>query len=71
MRTGGRFLMGMLCAVLLVASGASCPGLAGSAHAAGPRLFFSEYIEGSGNNKALEIYNGTGAAVDLDRKSVV
>jgi predicted extracellular nuclease len=28
-------------------------------------LFFSEYIEGSSNNKALEIYNGTGAAVDL------
>ena len=28
-------------------------------------LFFSEYIEGSGNNKALEIYNGTGAPVDL------
>jgi len=28
-------------------------------------LFFSEYIEGSGNNKALEIYNGTGASVDL------
>jgi len=28
-------------------------------------LFFSEYIEGSGNNKALEIYNGTGADVDL------
>jgi len=28
-------------------------------------LFFSEYIEGSGNNKALEIYNGTGAAVNL------
>lgn len=28
-------------------------------------LFFSEYIEGSGNNKAIEIYNGTGAAVDL------
>ena len=28
-------------------------------------LFFSEYIEGSGNNKALEIYNGTGDAVDL------
>ncbi|MBP8107211.1 MAG: ExeM/NucH family extracellular endonuclease [Caldilineaceae bacterium] len=29
-------------------------------------LFFSEYIEGSSNNKALEIYNGTGAAVALD-----
>jgi uncharacterized protein len=27
--------------------------------------FFSEYIEGSSNNKALEIYNGTGAAVNL------
>jgi hypothetical protein len=28
-------------------------------------LFFSEYIEGSSNNKALEIFNGTGSAVDL------
>ncbi len=28
-------------------------------------LFFSEYIEGSSFNKAIEIYNGTGAAVDL------
>jgi len=28
-------------------------------------LFFSEYIEGSSNNKALEIYNGTDAAIDL------
>ena len=28
-------------------------------------LFFSEYIEGSSNNKALEIYNGTGAAINL------
>lgn len=28
-------------------------------------LFFSEYIEGSSNNKALEIYNGTGLPVDL------
>lgn len=37
-----------------------------SASAAAPtELFFSEYIEGSSNNKALEIYNGTGAAVDL------
>jgi endonuclease I len=30
-----------------------------------PDLFFSEYIEGSSNNKALEIYNGTGNAVNL------
>ena len=28
-------------------------------------LFFSEYLEGTSNNKALEIYNGTGAAVNL------
>lgn len=28
-------------------------------------LFISEYIEGSSNNKAVEIYNGTGASVDL------
>jgi predicted extracellular nuclease len=28
-------------------------------------LLISEYIEGSGNNKSVEIYNGTGAAVDL------
>lgn len=35
------------------------------AQAATVDLFFSEYIEGSSNNKALEIYNGTGAAVDL------
>ena len=28
-------------------------------------LFFSEYIEGSSSNKALEIYNPTDAAVDL------
>ena len=28
-------------------------------------LLLSEYIEGSSNNKAIEIYNGTGAAIDL------
>ena len=28
-------------------------------------LFFSEYAEGSSNNKYLEIYNGTGSDVDL------
>ncbi len=28
-------------------------------------LFFSEYIEGSSNNKALEIYNPTSAPIDL------
>ena len=28
-------------------------------------LFFSEYVEGTSNNKALEIFNGTSAAVNL------
>jgi len=28
-------------------------------------LFISEYVEGSSNSKALEIYNGTGAAIDV------
>ena len=34
-------------------------------NAAPTELFFTEYIEGSSNNKALEIYNGTGMAVTL------
>lgn len=28
-------------------------------------IFFSEYIEGSSQNKALELFNGTGADIDL------
>jgi hypothetical protein len=32
---------------------------------AGPNVFFSEYAEGSSNNKYLEIYNGTDGAVSL------
>ena len=34
-------------------------------------LFFSEYVEGSSSNKYLEIYNGTGATVDLTDYEVV
>ncbi|MCC6840229.1 MAG: lamin tail domain-containing protein [Flavobacteriales bacterium] len=30
-------------------------------------LFFSEYVEGGGSNKYVEVYNGTGAAVDLSQ----
>jgi hypothetical protein len=33
-------------------------------------LFFSEYIEGSASNKALEIFNPTGATVDLSAYTV-
>ena len=46
--------------VLLVAL-AYAPGAIGASN----DLFFSEYVEGSSNNKALEIFNDTGAPVDL------
>lgn len=35
-----------------------------------PDLFFSEYVEGSSNNKALELYNPTGVDVDLSAYTV-
>jgi uncharacterized protein len=35
-----------------------------------PDLFFSEYIEGSSNNKAIELYNPTAAALDLSLYTV-
>ena len=33
-------------------------------------IFFSEYVEGSSNNKALEIFNGYGTTVDLSNFQV-
>ena len=39
--------------------------LASSAELVTTGLIISEYIEGSASNKAIEIYNGTGASVDL------
>ncbi|HEU4918154.1 MAG TPA: ExeM/NucH family extracellular endonuclease, partial [Candidatus Limnocylindrales bacterium] len=41
------------------------PAGAAPALAASTDLFISEYIEGTSNNKAIEIYNGTGATVNL------
>ncbi|MFT7664593.1 MAG: putative extracellular nuclease, partial [Planctomycetota bacterium] len=38
--------------------------------AASSDLYFSEYVEGSSNNKALEIYNDTGGAINLSDYSV-
>jgi len=35
-----------------------------------PDIFFSEYAEGSSNNKYLEIYNNTGADYDLSALSI-
>ncbi len=34
------------------------------------QLFFSEYVEGWSNNKALEIYNPTGEVIDLSSYSI-
>ena len=33
-------------------------------------LFISEYVEGPGNNNAIEIYNPTNASIDLTGYSV-
>lgn len=33
-------------------------------------LFISEYVEGSSNNKALEIFNGTGVTVNLNQYAI-
>jgi hypothetical protein len=48
---------------------ASTSSISAVAEATGT-LFFSEYFEGSSNNKYLEIYNGTGAEVDLSTVTV-
>ena len=41
-----------------------------SANAAAGDLIISEYVEGSSQNKAVEIYNGTESAVDLSQYSI-
>jgi predicted extracellular nuclease len=55
--------------VVVVLSALSLLALGGArlvpAQAVSADLFFSEYIEGTSNNKALELFNGTGAPVDL------
>ncbi len=50
------FCLATYCLLLLVS---------GPVHAQASDLFLSEYIEGSGSNKALEIFNGTGSDIDL------
>src|SRR5262245_19905789 len=52
----------LVLAVVLLVCGLVGPSVAS---AASTDLFFSEYVEVSSNNKALEIFNGTGAPIDL------
>ena len=57
-------------ATLSLLASAMAP-VASTVHAAaGSELFFSEYIEGSSNNKALEIYNPTDNAINLSASAV-
>ncbi|MDE0584019.1 endonuclease [Planococcus sp. A6] len=60
-----------LLSVGLVAS-FGVPATQSAVQAAAPAndLFISEYIEGSSFNKAIEIYNGTGASVELSPYSL-
>lgn len=54
-----------LLASSLVASIAIPAVPAATVSAAAQDLIISEYIEGSSNNKAIELYNGTGKTIDL------
>ena len=58
-RLGTVLIIAMLLAMILDLA----PGAQATQAAVPTELFFSEYIEGSSYNKALEIYNGTGAAI--------
>lgn len=51
--------------VLALAAVAAVLWLPAPVGAQSPDLFFSEYVEGTNTNRALEIYNGTGAHVTL------
>jgi uncharacterized protein len=50
---------------LLAFAAAAAALFPGPVQAAPAELFLSEYVEGTGNNRALEVFNGTGAPVDL------
>ncbi|HEU6443592.1 MAG TPA: Ig-like domain-containing protein [Gaiellaceae bacterium] len=55
----------LLALVALIAFAALAGARVDRAGAVSTDLFISEYIEGTSNNKAIEIFNGTGSAVDL------
>ncbi len=63
-RAVSRFVVAVTAALLAI-SGVTLRAPAPVQAATPTDLFFSEYVEGSSNNKALEIYNGTGSSVDL------
>jgi uncharacterized protein len=65
-----RMVLGCAVALALLVGAAPATAMTSGSSIAAPsatssELYFSEYIEGSSNNKALEIYNGTGASINL------
>jgi uncharacterized protein len=52
-----------LAAAIAVVAMTALPAFAQSANC----VFISEYVEGTSNNKALEIFNGTGTPLDMSR----
>ena len=63
-RAGRRRLLSLSGSVLIL-GGLLPAAAAGPVLAAPTDLFISEYVEGTSFNKAVEIYNGTGSAVNL------
>jgi uncharacterized protein len=63
--TRRRLLSAAAIAVFLISCFTLSMRFAPTSYAVPTDVFFSEYIEGSSFNKALEIYNGTGATVDF------
>ncbi|HZW05063.1 MAG TPA: ExeM/NucH family extracellular endonuclease [Anaerolineaceae bacterium] len=55
----------LMIALTLIIAALALPAASPVSAAACSDLLFTEYIEGSSNNKALEIFNCTGAPVDL------
>lgn len=61
----------MLTKCLPALAAALALGAAGSAAAQTTDLLISEYVEGSANNKAIEIFNGTEDSVELGTYAIV
>ncbi len=51
----------------MIMSMVSLPGFAAANFS---DLIISEYVEGSSYNKAIELYNGTGASVNLSNYTI-
>ncbi|HEX6418209.1 MAG TPA: lamin tail domain-containing protein [Acidimicrobiales bacterium] len=65
LRRSGVATLAAALALPLAAPGTGAVAAAPAGAAAPADVFLSEYVEGSGFNKAVEIFNGTGAPVDL------